>query len=115
MATSVYRINKGINRPLEFKGLRAQYIAYLAAGLVALLLLFTFLYLVGTPLLVCLPVILLLGGALFAGVYHLNKTFGEHGLGKRLARRRIPDFLRLRSRALFLHLSRKEPRHGHRH
>ena len=113
MATSVYRINKGINRPIEFKGLRAQYIAYLAVGLVGLLLLFTFLYLVGTPLMVCLPVVLLLGGALFAGVYHLNKRFGEHGLGKRLARRSIPDFLRLRSRALFLHLKRKESRHGH--
>jgi hypothetical protein len=113
MATSVYRINKGINRPIEFKGLRAQYIAYLAVGLVALLLLFTFLYLVDTPLVACMAVVLFLGAALFAGVYHLNKTFGEHGLGKRLARRSIPDFLRLRSRSLFLHLSRKETSHGH--
>ncbi|WP_276499364.1 DUF4133 domain-containing protein [Pontibacter litorisediminis] len=113
MATSVYRINKGINRPIEFKGLRAQYIAYLAVGLVGLLLLFTFLYLVGVALAVCLGITLLLGGALFAGVYYLNKTFGEHGLSKRLARRSIPHFLRLQSRSLFLYLNRKEVSHGH--
>jgi len=27
--SSVYKINKGINKPIEFKGLKAQYIAYL--------------------------------------------------------------------------------------
>ncbi|MDB5129720.1 DUF4133 domain-containing protein, partial [Mucilaginibacter sp.] len=35
-----YQINKGINRPIEFKGLKAQYIGYLGSGLVALLILF---------------------------------------------------------------------------
>jgi hypothetical protein len=40
MATSVYQINKGINKPIEFKGLKAQYIWYLCGGLVALLILF---------------------------------------------------------------------------
>ena len=34
-----YTINKGINAPLVFKGLKAQYIAYLAVGLVVLLVL----------------------------------------------------------------------------
>lgn len=114
MATSVYHINKGINRPLEFKGLSGQYITYLAVGLVALLLLFTLLYLSGAPLIACLVVVLLLGSGLIAGLYHLDKTYGEHGLGKRLARRHIPAALRLRSRSLFLNLHRKETRHGHR-
>ncbi|MBD0288989.1 MAG: DUF4133 domain-containing protein, partial [Flavisolibacter sp.] len=40
MATSVYQINKGINKPIEFKGFKAQYIWYLGGGLVALLILF---------------------------------------------------------------------------
>ena len=35
MAT-VYYINKGINKPIVFKGLKAQYIGYLAVGLVGL-------------------------------------------------------------------------------
>ena len=38
MANSVYQINKGINRSIEFKGLRAQYIWYLGGGVVALLI-----------------------------------------------------------------------------
>jgi hypothetical protein len=40
MSASVYKINKGINKPIEFKGLKAQYIAYLGAGLITLLILF---------------------------------------------------------------------------
>ena len=40
MSNSVYQINKGINKPIEFKGLKAQYIWYLGGGLVALLILF---------------------------------------------------------------------------
>ena len=39
MSSPVYPINKGINRPLEFKGLKAQYIWYLGAGLLVLLVL----------------------------------------------------------------------------
>lgn len=34
MSNSVYQINKGINKPIEFKGLKAQYIWYLGGGLV---------------------------------------------------------------------------------
>ena len=45
MSTSVYTVNKGINRPIEFKGLKAQYIWYLGGGLLALLILFAILYL----------------------------------------------------------------------
>jgi len=40
MTNSIYQINKGINKPIEFKGLKAQYIWYLGGGLVALLVLF---------------------------------------------------------------------------
>ncbi|SIT95227.1 protein of unknown function [Pontibacter indicus] len=111
MATSVYTINKGINRPIEFKGLKAQYIAYLAVGLVALLLLFTALFLAGVPLPVCLPLILLAGGGLFAGTYHLNRTYGQYGLLKRLARRRLPACVRLTSRNVFLSLTQPAASH----
>ncbi|WP_114782334.1 DUF4133 domain-containing protein [Botryobacter ruber] len=125
MANSVYQVNKGINRPIEFRGLRAQYIGYLAAGLVFLLLLFAGMYLARVPLLLCLLVILLSGAALFAGVYHLNKTYGEHGLLKKFACRSIPRYIRLSTRKTFRFLSstphnqhnqkpltRKEDTHG---
>ena len=45
----VYQINKGINKPIEFKGLKAQYIGYLAGGLVGLLILFAVMYISGLP------------------------------------------------------------------
>lgn len=112
MATSVYHINKGINRPIEFRGLKAQYIGYLAIGLVVLLLLFTLLYLAGVNLFLCLTIIFLCGGALFTGVYHLNKTYGQYGLLKKFARYSIPSCIRITSRNLFIHLIEKEASHG---
>ena len=53
----MYRINKGINRPIEFKGLKAQYIWYLGLGLVTLLILFSVLYVVGVTVYCCILVI----------------------------------------------------------
>ena len=47
MTNSVYKINKGINKPIEFKGLKAQYIWWLGGGIVCLLLLFAILYFIG--------------------------------------------------------------------
>ena len=47
MASSIYGINKGINKPIEFKGLKAQYIWYLGGGLAGLLVLFGVLYISG--------------------------------------------------------------------
>ena len=44
--SSVYTINKGMNRPIVFKGLKAQYIWYLGGGIVLLFMLFIFLVLI---------------------------------------------------------------------
>ena len=99
--SAVYQVNKGVSRPIVFKGLIAQYIAYLAIGLVALLLLFVVLYVAGMPIFFLLPIISLLGLALFIGVYRLSARFGEHGLMKFLAARSLPLGLVFRSRRLF--------------
>ena len=96
-----YRINKGINRPIEFKGLKAQYIGYLGGGLVALLVLFAVLYLIGLAIYLCLLIIAALGSGLFYKVFELSHRYGEHGLMKRNARRHLPDYLKFRSRRLF--------------
>ena len=61
MSTSVYKINKGINKPIEFKGLKAQYIWYLGGGLLILLILFAILYICGLNSFVCLGIIFVLG------------------------------------------------------
>ena len=58
MANSVYQINKGINQSIEFKGLKAQYIWYLGGGVVALLIVFAVMYIIGLPTYLCIGIIL---------------------------------------------------------
>ena len=42
-----YPVNKGIGRPVEFKGLKAQYLFLFAGGLLAAFILFVILYMAG--------------------------------------------------------------------
>ena len=99
--SSIYQINKGINKPIEFRGLRGQYIAWLAIGLVVLLLTFIALYLLGAGLMLILPLVFILGGGLFFTVTRLSKRFGVHGLSKYLAKHGLPDCIKFRSRRVF--------------
>ena len=105
---SVYNINKGVSKPIVFRGLKAQYIAYLAIGLVALLIGFAILYICGLSLWVILPLVLVLGTGLFTVVFRLSHKFGEHGLSKHLAKKQLPDGIRCRSRKLFIHLKTEQ-------
>jgi len=102
---SIYNINKGINKPIEFKGLKAQYIGYLAIGLVILLVLFATMYIIGINLLVCILIISAAGTSLFMTVYRLSYKYGEYGLLKKAAKRYIPTYLRFKSRNLFIQLN----------
>lgn len=104
--SSVYAINKGVGRPIEFKGLQAQYIAYLAGGLVALLLLFAVSYLLGLGVWICLVMVFGLGSLLFSRVFRLSRQYGAHGLMKKRAKRGLPFTLRFRTRSEFLKLRR---------
>jgi Domain of unknown function (DUF4133) len=104
MAT-VYEINKGIGRPIEFKGIKAQYIGYLAAGMVLLLLLFAILYIVGAGLYISLGIVLPSGYALYAGIQHYSKKYGAYGLIKKSARTQLPTGIIAHSRKCFTSLS----------
>lgn len=95
---SIYHINKGINKPIEFKGLKAQYIWYLGGGLVALLILFSIIYIAGINMFICLGIIISLGTGLFMYVYKLSRKYGEHGLMKKVARRGVPKCIKNYSR-----------------
>ncbi len=81
MKTSVYRINKGINKPIEFSAI---------------------LYICGLNTFVRLALILILGTALFMYVYRLSHKYGEHGMMKKMARRRVPKVIKNYSRRVFL-------------
>jgi hypothetical protein len=94
MSNSVYQINKGINKPIEFKGLKAQYIWYLGGGLVALLIFFAIIYIIGINIFLCLALVISLASALFMYIYKLSRTYGEHGLMKKVAKKAIPKLIK---------------------
>jgi hypothetical protein len=104
MACSVYQINKGINRPIEFKGFKAQYIWWLGGGLVTLLIIFTILYIIGIPPVLCVLVILIAGTGLFFHIYKLSRKYGQHGMMKELAKRSLPGVICTYSRKTFTQL-----------
>lgn len=102
MANSVYQINKGINQSIEFKGLKAQYIWYLGGGVIALLIIFAVMYIIGIPSFVCIGIILIAGTLLVIRIYGMSNKYGEYGLMKALAGKQVPKVLKSRSRKVFL-------------
>jgi len=101
MASSVYAINKGINAPITFKGLKAQYIWWLGGGVLVLFILFAGLYVIGIPSLICLAIVAIGGTVLFGYVYRFSNTYGEFGLLKKAAKRNIPNVITCSSRKVF--------------
>src|SRR5690606_19016496 len=104
MGNSVYKINKGINNPIVFKGLKGQYIGYLAIGVLVLLVLFAILYVIGVNVFLCMGLVLTLGVLLFITVFRMSDKYGRNGLAKKLARRKVPEYLKGTSRKLFIQL-----------
>lgn len=98
---SVYQINKGINTPIEFKGLKAQYIWYMGGAAIILFGIYALLYSFGIRSYICVGIVILLGIPMITGIYHLSAAYGEHGVTKMFARRSIPKCVRSRSRKTF--------------
>lgn len=107
MKNSIYTVNKGINRSIEFKGLRAQYIWYFGGLVIGLLITFAMLYISGAGTLISLVVTG--SGAAYGSfkIFQLSRQYGEHGLMKAAARRRLPKVLKCYSRKLFRDLECK--------
>jgi hypothetical protein len=100
--SSVYPINKGINREMEFKGLQAQYIWYLGAGVMVLLIAFIVMYVLHVNALLSVGVVLGSGAWLVRKVYWLSRTYGVHGLMKKRAAKQIPSVIKVSSCKVFL-------------
>lgn len=79
MATSAYIIHKGVQRPIEFKGLRGQYIVYAGALLAGDIVLFALLYLGGVNSHACLGIVGGLGAVGIRQIYQLSHRYGEYG------------------------------------
>jgi cell division protein FtsW (lipid II flippase) len=89
--SAVYLINKGVNRTLEFKGIKGSYILYLGTGLVLLFVLSAILFTAGLNNYLLLGIILPAGAILFLLVARLSKRYGEHGLLKKIAKQQLPQ------------------------
>ena len=100
-----YDLHRGINKPVEFKGLVGSNIYFLVAGIGLTFALFVTMYLVGLPLLATVLVTFVAGGGMWAGVFALNRKYGEHGLMKASARRSSPKYITNRHSRLFQHLN----------
>jgi hypothetical protein len=101
MANSVYPINKGINKSIEFRGLKAQYIWYFGGMVVLLMILFAILYIAGANTYVCIG---LIGGAGTFGaikIFSMSHHYGEYGLMKAAAKRQVPRVIKSYSRRIF--------------
>ncbi|MGN6437281.1 MAG: DUF4133 domain-containing protein [Agriterribacter sp.] len=109
MANSVYQINKGINRSIEFKGLKAQYIWWLGGAVIGLLVLFAVLYIIGVNTFICLGIVAGSGIYCIMKIYTISSKYGEHGMMKKVAKRSIPGVIKSRSRKVFTGI--KKQRH----
>ena len=103
---TVYKINKGINKSVEFKGLKAQYIWYLGAGLLGLLIFFAIMYFAGLNTFFCLGIVIIGGTILFMFVYRLSNKYGEYGMMKKAASRSIPKVIKSNSRNIFIRIKK---------
>ncbi|WP_236937575.1 DUF4133 domain-containing protein [Flavobacterium coralii] len=103
---SLYKVNKGINQSIEFKGLKAQYIWYLGGGVIILMIVFAALFILGVPSLVCVGMVGILGTVLVVKIYAMSRRYGEHGMMKALARKQLPKMLKCYSRKAFMQPSK---------
>ncbi|AWH86277.1 conjugal transfer protein TraF [Flavobacterium album] len=88
-----YKINKGIGRTVEFRGLKAQYLFIFAGGLLGILILVMILYMAGANSYLCLLLGAVGGGLTVWTTFALNSKYGEHGLMKKGARARHPRYI----------------------
>jgi len=101
MNNSIYNINKGINKSIEFRGLRAQYIWYFAGLVLGLMVLFAAAYILGAGTLICLAATCSSAAYGSIKIFRLSRKYGEYGLMKAAARKRVPRVLKSNSRRFF--------------
>jgi Domain of unknown function (DUF4133) len=99
-----FTIHKGVNRPLEFKGLQGRYLIGLAGTAVGTLVGFGVLHAIGINS--WLGVLLALGGGglVIVRLHRLNRIHGQYGRMKRSAQRALPKALVSYSRKAFIQL-----------
>ena len=88
-----YPVNRGIGKPVEFKGLKSQYLFIFAGGLLAVFVVFIVLFMAGVNQWVCIVFIVSASLLLVWQTFRLNARYGTYGLMKIAARKRHPRFI----------------------
>ena len=107
-----YQVNRGIGKPVEFKGLKSQYLFIFCGGLLAVFVVFIVLFMAGVNQWLCICFIVSASLLLVWQTFRLNARYGTHGLMKAAARKRHPRFIISRKALprLFTYKRRKEER-----
>ena len=79
---SEYPVNRGIGKPVEFKGLKSQYLFIFCGGLLAVFVVFIVLFMAGVNQWLCIGFIVSASLLLVWQTFRLNAKYGTHGLMK---------------------------------
>lgn len=82
-----YKINKGVGRSFEFKGLRTTYVFLSLGGIIVSIFLYFILGLL-FPIEITISLVVLSALISVGGAYYLNSHFGENGLTHAHAQRK---------------------------
>jgi len=103
---TTYTTHRRVNAPVEFKGLKGQYILFAGGSVIAGLFLFALLYIIGLNDWLCLVLCVSAGMFGIGGSYYLSRRYGVHGWRKRRMARKTPRALRSGTRRLFIQLKK---------
>lgn len=103
-----YPINRGIGKPVEFKGLKSQYLFIFAGGLLSVFVIFVIMYMVGISQWFCIGFGVVTASILVWQTFAMNAKYGEYGLMKVGAVKSHPKYLLNRRRFPKLFKSKKQ-------
>lgn len=104
--STMYKIHRRIDAPIELGGLKGQYILYAGGCVIANMLLFAILYIAGVNNWICLLLCFGSGGVGIGMTHRYSRHYGPHGWHKRRLAARIPKALRAYSRRPYLELKK---------
>jgi len=101
---TIYNINRGVGKCVEFKGLKAQYILYAGGVLIADFLVFVILYICHVNSWICVVLSFGSGAMGISLLYRRSRKYGEYGWARKSAGKNTPKALCCRSYKLFINL-----------
>lgn len=104
----MYKINKGVGKSAEFYGLRGTWMYTFLGGMGVVIFLFFGLVSSGFPSLLAVLFTLILASIFCLYVFRANEKYGEFGLLKFSARKKIPHCIVIRNPTIFQNLKTLE-------